>query len=280
VRSLLVSIVVVMTAAGAADASGRADPAFLGANMADQPYPLAGRPVAPRLACVVQPVADSPAAAAGVASGDIVLAIDGVAITHGCNQLAAAIVSHQPGDDITLAIDRANHQLTLHATLLTRAEALARRFVGRALGSVPVTDVEQARDFDLADLRGETRVLVWLTAGGCAGCEALVGHLEAALAKRAGGLAPHMLGVTFGDIGELAKSRVAAHLGIPVAVADPTFFEKAAFRERDRAYIMVVDCKGVVRFVSPIVPEGDDVDAAIDDIVAAVDQSDHARFRR
>ena len=40
---------------------------------------------------------------------------------------------------------------------------------------------------------------------------------------------------------------------------------------------MVIDCRGVVRFVAPIAPDADDLDAALDEVLAAAEQAEHAR---
>jgi S1-C subfamily serine protease len=58
----------------------------------------------------------SPAAAAGLRSGDAVTAIDGAPI-HGSNDLIAAVTSHKPGDRVTLTVQRGSGRQTLHATL-------------------------------------------------------------------------------------------------------------------------------------------------------------------
>ena len=36
---------------------------------------------------------------------------------------------------------------------------------------------------------------------------------------------------------------------------------------------MVVDCRGIVQFVAPIAPDSDDLDAALDELLAAAEQA-------
>jgi putative serine protease PepD len=62
---------------------------------------------------------DSPAADAGLQSGDVVTAVNGKAIT-GASDLTTAIASAKPGDKVELTVNRDGDQLTLTATLETR----------------------------------------------------------------------------------------------------------------------------------------------------------------
>src|SRR5690349_16787076 len=94
----------------------------------------------PHPGCFVDGItADSAAAAAGLQARDTILALDGVA-TGDCPQLSALIISHQPGDDVRIDVERGGQRLELHATLLTRAEVLNRRFVGRAFDRIEAVD--------------------------------------------------------------------------------------------------------------------------------------------
>jgi S1-C subfamily serine protease len=54
---------------------------------------------------VVRPLPDGPAAAAGVRSGDVIVAVDGRSITT-VPELTAAIRAHQPGERVTVEIQR------------------------------------------------------------------------------------------------------------------------------------------------------------------------------
>jgi putative serine protease PepD len=61
----------------------------------------------------------SPAAAAGVKSGDVVVSVNGKPISS-ANELTAAIGALQPGDKATLKVQRGGSTLTLTVTLTTR----------------------------------------------------------------------------------------------------------------------------------------------------------------
>ena len=51
--------------------------------------------------------------------------------------------------------------------------------------------------------------------------------------------------------------------------------------EPDRVEFLILDAQGIVRFVSPIAPDSDDLDAAIDEVLASCEQEQHAsKLRR
>jgi putative serine protease PepD len=69
---------------------------------------------------VVQNIAaGSPAAAAGLHTGDLVTAIDGIAV-RGPSGFVAAIAAHKPGEKVTITVQRNSHTLTLTATLVNQ----------------------------------------------------------------------------------------------------------------------------------------------------------------
>ena len=63
--------------------------------------------------------AGSPAAAAGLKSGDVITAVDGVTVEN-ANQLTAAVSGHRPGDELRLTVTRNGSTVQLKATLATR----------------------------------------------------------------------------------------------------------------------------------------------------------------
>ena len=60
--------------------------------------------------------AGSPAAAAGLKSGDVITAVDGVTVEN-ANQLTAAVSAHRPGDELRLTVTRNGSTVQLKATL-------------------------------------------------------------------------------------------------------------------------------------------------------------------
>ena len=67
-------------------------------------------------AYVVEVEADSPAATAGVAAGDVVLAVNGEAVDAE-HTLRDRMVAYEPGDVVTLTINRAGEELQIEVTL-------------------------------------------------------------------------------------------------------------------------------------------------------------------
>jgi putative serine protease PepD len=67
-------------------------------------------------ALVEQVTATSPAASAGLRTGDLVTAIDGSAV-RGPSGFVATVAAHQPGEKITLTVQRKSSTLTLTVTL-------------------------------------------------------------------------------------------------------------------------------------------------------------------
>jgi putative serine protease PepD len=88
---------------------GSLESGFLGVNIAD---PTTGRPGA--LVTAINPA--SPAEAAGLAEGDLVVALDGEPVL-GRSELAAKVRLAAPGDEITVTVEREGTELELVVTL-------------------------------------------------------------------------------------------------------------------------------------------------------------------
>ena len=279
VRCLAFAVVLFASAASAAPQPS--NPAFLGVGPMHNAFgPVAyqgyQRAAPPPIGCSVDGVTpDSAADAAGVHYDDIILQLDATS-TNTCDALTNEIVRHHPGDSIRIEILRGAERLTLHAVLLTRAEVLNRRFVGHPIDSVEVTDAEDGNEFDVSMLRGQAHVVAWFDSEACGDCDVIIRRVESALEKVRNG--PSLLAVTDGDLQQIAKGRLASRLGVPLAVAERSKLEHYSMIE-DRAYFMVVDARGVVRLITPIAPEGEDVDASIDEVIDAAEQTEHARLR-
>ncbi len=268
-------IAVVLTAPLAA-AAPASDPAFLGIGMDNGPGFCSINSITPA----------SPAHDAGLQFGDSVMAIDGVAlnVTNPCSVLQAQIVSHRTAEDIKLDVRRGNQRLTIKATLSTRAEVLHRRFVGEPMLHTELTDIDDAKlNYDLAERRGRTLVVGWFMLENCANCGRVFDRINDGLRTRLkdADTLPATLAVTApGRRGELTSVRKSFSSNVSLAVADMDLFEHLALKDSERISFMVIDCRGVVRFVAPIAPDSDDLDAALDDILAAAEQAEHQRTRR
>jgi hypothetical protein len=249
--------------ASSAHASPASNPPFLGIEMATQVG-----------TCRVERVIEGGSAeAAGLKSNDRILAIEGVPMPS-CNEVSGQIVAHQAGDTIRLDVQRGSEHVVIEATLSSRAEILYRKFVGHALGSIEAIDYDNQHDFDLADARAQTTVLAWFDAG-CVGCDQVIRKVASRLAHHAG---QKLIAVTHGSLKELAAYRL--DVGAPIAVVDELYFVNTGVFERERIYFMILDGHGVVRFVMPVAPDSDDLDPALDEVLAAAAQAEHVRARR
>ncbi len=106
-------------------AGGKVDRGYLGVNSQDMTPELARTFDFTGTGVVITEVSpDSPAAKAGLATGDILTKIDGRAIgTH--NALRNAVAATPPGKKIDVEVVREGKRITLEATLGSRAEELA-----------------------------------------------------------------------------------------------------------------------------------------------------------
>ena len=250
----------------------QSNPAFLGIRMED------ARASAPMNGCrVVEVTPSSAAEAASLRHDDIIQSLDGVA-TASCNQLTAEIVAHAPGDVVKLEVLRHTERITLHATLSTRAELLHHKLVGHKLDTVDATNVDDGTELDLAELHGEPTILAWFNAKQCSDCPALVRRLGDNIADPHIGSSARLLAVTPGSATELASYHL--NVGAPLVAVGEREFEALTTNEWDRVFIMVLDRRGHVCFVTPIMPSDDSVDAAMDEVLAAAEQAEHARARR
>jgi hypothetical protein len=240
---------------------------------------------------------------AGLRELDLIVAIDGVA-TPRCDVLQAEIVAKSPGHVVRLDVKR-SERVVITATLSTRADVLHRRLVGQPMESIDVADADdETRRFDLADTRGKTTIMGWFNIEGCSGCAAVFDRISDAIAKRLKDRdsAPAVLAVTSRPrlpyVQLLSSSRVvpavtaaapsptplrrhyAFSSNLPMAITAKETFEELAIDDRDRIHFIVIDSRGIVRFVAPVSPGSDDADAAIDEVLAAAEQTENSRSRR
>jgi hypothetical protein len=243
--------------------------------------------------CIVEGITPGSAAQdAGLREWDLIVAIDGLQTTS-CTSLRAQIVANAPGHVARLDVRRSTERIVLHAPLSTRAEVLHRRLVGHTMDAADVLDADdEDRSYDLAHTRGKTTVIGWFVIERCSGCSAVFDRVADGLAARikGEGSGPTLLAVTpraqpintaatASRSGSLRKSFGFAS-SVPLALASDTTFEELAIDDPERVHFMVIDCRGIVRFVAPIAPGSDDIDAAVDEVLAAAEQSEHLRTQR
>jgi len=273
--------------ASIANAAPSSNPAFLGIKMEDH-----------GAGCRVEGVTTSSAAQdAGLREWDLILAIDGVR-TPNCTSLRTQIIANTPGHVVKLDVRRGTEKIVLQAPLSTRAEVLHRRLVGHEMESTDVVDADDSkRTYDLAEARGKVTVIGWFMLDGCAGCSAVFDRINDGIANRLKGSesAAFVLAVSpkpnlANTIAQATRAKlttlppVRRSFGftttVPLALASDETFTNLAIDDRDRIHFMVVDCRGVVRFVAPIAPGSDDIDAAVDEVLAAAEQAEHSRTQR
>ncbi|HEX5063293.1 MAG TPA: PDZ domain-containing protein [Kofleriaceae bacterium] len=273
--------------ASIANAAPSSNPAFLGISMEDH-----------GVGCQVKGVtAGSAAQDAGLREWDLVLAIDGVR-TPNCTSLRTQIIANTPGHIVKLDVRRGTEKIALQAPLSTRAEVLHRRLVGHEMESTNVVDADDSKhSYDLADSRGKVTVIGWFMLERCAGCSAVFDRIADGLTSRLKGseTAPFVLAVSpqpnlSNTVAQTTQAKLTAlppvrksfgfTTAVPLAIASEETFTDLAIDDPERIHFMVVDCRGVVRFVAPIAPGSDDIDAAIDEVLAAAEQAEHSRTTR
>jgi membrane-associated protease RseP (regulator of RpoE activity) len=279
-------LVVAVSLSSVADAGPSSNPAFLGIAMDNAPN-----------ACRVSGVTPGSAAQdAGLRESDLIVAIDGVR-TLDCNMLRNQIVANVPGHVIKLDVRRGGDTITLQAPLSTRAEVLHRRLVGHTMEPTEIYDADDDRhSYDLAETRGKTTVIGWFELERCAGCSAVFDRVADGIAQRLTDRenAPFVLAisqvptlsntvamVTQGPlVMPSARKAYSFTSSVPLALASVRTFAELAIDDPERIHFMVIDCRGVVRFVAPVAPGSDDIDAAVDEVLAAAEQAEHGRTQR
>ncbi len=239
------------------------NPAFLGIGMHDEPS-----------GCHVDNVTrGSGAKAAGLRSSDIIVAIDKVP-TPNCNVILASVQGHTAGDRVELQIMRNGRAVNISADLVSRDEIMRRRLVGQTMMATELMGVDDNRTVDLSSLHGKTAIVGLFDLGRCTDCNAVFGKLATWTRAQAdkGGAVPMSLAVSVAPLGQTKVTKPIG-LDVPLALADRAMFEELTVPDSERISFMVIDCRGVVQYVAPIFPNGDDTDAAIDELFAAAEQA-------
>jgi hypothetical protein len=266
---------VVLCAASAASANKASNPAFLGVGMDDS----GGAGVRGGGPCMITSVEEgSGAAAAMLQPGDVFERLDATAIPS-CDALVSLITSRAPGTIVRLEIRRHAQPLRVKAELLTRDEILRRRLVGQPMPSAELLRVDDRATVDLAATR-RTTIVGWFPMS-CAGCDAVLGQVARWSRDRKdqrGAIAvvgaTADLGIRRSAVDNLEHLKLAQRaLDVPLLAADYDTYARFAMKDVDRVHFVVIDCRGVVQYVAPIVPNTDDTDAVLDELFAAAEQT-------
>jgi hypothetical protein len=259
--------------AGAAWGNKHSNPAFLGIGMQD----LGG--VAGAGPCAITSIEPgSGAAAAHLRPGDVLDRLDGLPVPS-CDALVAAITARAPGAVVALELRRDGMFVRARAELLARDEILRRRLVGHRLPVTELVRVDDGARVDLGDL-GRPTVIGWYPQT-CGPCGPLLDQVARWSAERAGPRRPPIavLGATSEPLlrqpgGAALSSLQLAQRGRAAVLlaAEPETYARFAMRDADRVHFMVIDHRGVVAYVAPVVPDTDDTRAMLDELYAAAEQ--------
>jgi membrane-associated protease RseP (regulator of RpoE activity) len=269
-----VGLVAWFVASTAVAAPRSSNPAFLGIQMQD-----AGG----HGPCMIEAATrESPAEAAGLRGGDVVLALDGKPIAN-CSALLDEITAHAPGDAVQLKVQRLATSVVVKVQLTTR-DALLHKVIGKPMVETNLIGVEDGAIYDLSALHGRMAI-VGLYNPACADCAQLfTKFLEWARGKaRRGGLQALVLAIAPGGEQTRDLQALQRSLDVPLATGElvasgqdiesSPFSRELVISDRDRLGVIVIDGRGTVQYVGPIAPNSDDTEAVLDELFAAADQA-------
>lgn len=268
----------VLCLATSASANKASNPAFLGVGMEDAGGIRGAGP------CTITSIErGSPAEAAALQPTDVFDKLDGTPVPN-CDALVSAITARAPGTIIELDIRRHAQPLKVKAQLVTRDEILRRRLVGQS----PAAGLIRVDDRALVDLGAvkRTTIVGWFPMS-CAGCDGVFAEVARWSRERKDRRAPVAVMAATADLAahrsaldNVERLRATGRsLDVPLLAADFDTYARFAMKDIDRVHFMVIDCRGVVRYVAPIVPGVDDTGAALDELYAAAEQTAR-RFTR
>jgi hypothetical protein len=262
----------VLCLATSASANKASNPAFLGVGMEDSGGVRGAGP------CTITSIEQgSPAEAAALQPTDVFDKLDGTPIPN-CDALISLITARAPGTIIELDIRRHAQPLKVKAQLMTRDEILRRRLVGQS----PAADLIRVDDRALVDLGTvkRTTIVGWFPIS-CAGCDAVFAEVARWSRERKDRRAPVAVMAATADLAGHRSARDSVEhlrtmrrsLEVPLLAADYDTYARFAMKDVDRVHFMVIDCRGVVQYVAPVVPDVDDTRAALEELYTAAEQT-------
>lgn len=270
---IALSALLVVLAPLAAVADESSNPAFLGVGMHDA---SSGAGVSGP--CVIDSVTkDSGAHVAGLRGSDIIVALDSTLIAN-CDGLVKAIQDRVAGQPVKIEIRRNGIATTLEATLPSRADVLRKRFVGKP---IPLTTLLRVDDQSIGDLtsRGKTTIVGWFDQSRCSTCASAFAKInDWVKSKTKGSTAISVYGVTAANSKSVPETaldlKVAQrNFDVPLMVADTETFGELSITDIKRIHFMVIDCRGIVSYTTPLKPDADDRGAVLEELYAATEQA-------
>jgi membrane-associated protease RseP (regulator of RpoE activity) len=267
---LLVCYLVASTAWAAPRSS---NPAFLGVHMRD----MGGHGP-----CMIDGAThESPAEAAGLRSGDVVMSVDQKPIAD-CGILLSEITAHDPGDLIQIKVQRLSSVVVARVQLTTR-DALLHKMIGKPMVETDFVGVEDGTMYDLSSPHGRMAI-VGLYDPACTDCATLfTKFLDWSREKaRKGGPQALVLAVSPGESTHDLKV-LQSSLDVPLVTGEfvtsgheldsSPFSRELVISDRERLGVIVIDGRGIVQYVGPIAPNSDDTEAVLDELFAVADQA-------
>lgn len=269
-RALLTALFVVPVAlaAGPVSADEPSNPAFLGVSMRD---------MGPTGPCVIGEITpDSGAQMAGMQQDDTVLALDDNAITN-CDSLVKGIQAREAGQPVKIRVQRGGAMRILESNLPSRGDVLRKRFVGKQLPLATLMRVDERSTSDLTS-RGKTTIVGWYDQSQCVSCASAFSNIsDWAKGKGKTMNAISVVGVTSTRLAmpEAIQNLKEAQrkLDVPLMYTDPVTFTELSINDAKRIHFMVIDCRGIVAYATPLKPDADDRTAVLEELYAATEQA-------
>lgn len=230
------------TAAAGAQTSGSSGLPWLGLELVGRDPGLAG-------VLVRSVINSSPAERAGLLAEDILVSIDGKAISSP-EEVIATVQQHQLGESLALGLERKGARRMLRAELTARpssSDIVRGELIGKLAPEVaPLEEIQGSPKHTLRSLRGKVVVLEFW-APWCGICQYLVPTLNAWHAElRPQGL--ELMGITSSSVGE--STRTAFQLGMKYPLASDESGETTkTYKAMAIPMVVVIDRSGTVRDV-------------------------------
>ena len=234
--------------------------------------------------CVIEQVTKGTGAElAGLRAGDVFGRIAGSEIDN-CNDVLVVIQSRDTGELVPIEVQRNGVATSIKANLYPIDEVLRRRYVGRALPSASLINVEDRTERDFGGVRGKTTIISWFAPSTCIGCTRVLDKVVS-WQKSHASQPVSVVSATSDRTKTLADNlesmkKLARNLDVPLFVTDFGTYDQFTLADAssERITFMVVDHRGVVQHVALIAPDSDEIRASLDELYAAVESAQQRKL--